>query len=102
MAELRIFITYSPAEWRCLENQISNYGFKEVRNFIHHRIRKQLPLLPQASIDNCAKKDTRSFSITDAEAINRIESYCRNNKIPPSTLVRRLATDPLVLNCLLG
>lgn len=97
----RFHIIYSESEWKCITNQVGNYGYSNVRNFVYHRIRKQLQNLKE-SFGGKEKKVCQTFAISDAETIRRINSYCYKHSIQPVQLIRLLATDPLLVRCLLG
>src|SRR3954469_13018288 len=102
LSALRIYFYYSNSEWRCIENQMANYGYSDLRNFVHHRIRKQLPRLPDCQGEEPCKRELKSFTISDSEIIVKLRAYCHKHKMEASTLVQRIATDPVLRQCLLG
>lgn len=96
----RAYLRYSEAEWKILCDAAHEEGFHDIRNFVHSRIRKALISLPE-NVPFKGRSHSISFHVTDEALINRLEAYCEAFDITVTKFVRRLATDPLILERLM-
>ena len=98
---MRIGIYISSCEWNMVEQVASEMGFKNGESFIQCQMRKISLRIPETAMIGCVK-EKRMFTISDEEAIAKIERYCQSNTLNPATLMRRLVVDPVVGKYLLG
>lgn len=99
---MRIYIKVTECEKFIIKK---GYGCRDVRNIIRGRVEKlalSLPHLEENETSNRCELSQIDIRIYNEEAIKRLKQYADINRVPPGTLVRRLAVDPLVLRYLVG
>jgi hypothetical protein len=99
---MRAFLQYSVTEWTIIEQHAKSEGFSNLHNFIHSRLRSQLPKLPDAPLLLPEAVTTKTFKISDTAVEERLKKYCIRHRISKIDLLRRLITEPILAEHLLA
>src|SRR5687768_16605379 len=109
---------YSECEWNLIKEAAKAEGYdeKSMQKFVKKRVRMAVRNLPNCPTDKVCRRHSPSIYFTshvfdnggneyqssDGAVLEKILNYCRFHQVQPTTLLRRLATEPILAQSLLA